>query len=67
MLAVSLVFLVFCYFTNERRSAVRFKKEHPVLTVLLVVSGSYFLSYMLGALLVFLVGILAPFCGKSLL
>lgn len=44
------------------RSATQFKKNHPVLGVLLIISGGYFLVYMLGSVLVFLFGILLPIC-----
>lgn len=62
-LVIFLSFLIFCYFTNERYAAAKFKRDHPVLGIVLVLSGGYFVTYMLGAVLVFLFGILLPFSG----
>ncbi|GLV43162.1 Jwa [Carabus blaptoides fortunei] len=61
MLVVVTGFLIFCYVTNERRAASRFKKDHPILGLVLILSGGYFITYMLGSLLVFFFGILLPF------
>lgn len=44
------------------RSATQFKKNHPVLGILLILGGGYFIVYMLGSVLVFLFGILLPIC-----
>lgn len=61
MMVVVTGFLIFCYVTNERRAASRFKKDHPILGIVLILSGGYFITYMLGSLLVFFFGILLPF------
>lgn len=65
ILVVFTAFLIFCYVTNERRAASQFKKNHPILGVILILCGGYFITYMLGSLLVFFFGILLPFSGKT--
>jgi len=59
-LVTGIIFLVFCYVTNERASASQFKRKHPIISVLLILTGGYFVTYMLGSLLVFFLGILLP-------
>ncbi|KDR23648.1 PRA1 family protein 3 [Zootermopsis nevadensis] len=60
MLAIGVAFGLFYYLTNARRSATRFKKDHPVISVLIVLGGGYFIVYMLGSVIIFLLGILLP-------
>ncbi|GIY53327.1 PRA1 family protein 3 [Caerostris darwini] len=60
ILAVGAVFGLFCYVTNAKRSATKFKKDHPVISLLVIFSGGYFVVYMLGSVLVFLFGIMLP-------
>ncbi|GFT77851.1 PRA1 family protein 3 [Nephila pilipes] len=60
ILAVGAVFGLFCYVTNSKRSATKFKRDHPVLSLLVIFSGGYFVVYMLGSVLVFLFGIMLP-------
>ncbi|XP_069693017.1 PRA1 family protein 3 isoform X3 [Periplaneta americana] len=60
MLAMSVAFGLFYYLTNAKRSATRFKKDHPIISVLVVLGGGYFIVYMLGSVVVFLFGILLP-------
>ncbi|KAF2883895.1 hypothetical protein ILUMI_22280 [Ignelater luminosus] len=59
-LVTGIIFLVFCYITNERATASQFKRKHPIISVLLILTGGYFVTYMLGSLLVFFLGILLP-------
>nr|CAD7444046.1 unnamed protein product [Timema bartmani]CAD7602417.1 unnamed protein product [Timema genevievae] len=60
MLAVSVAFALFCYFTNAKRSASRFRNNHPYFSMLVVLAGIYFIVYMLGSVIVFIFGILLP-------
>lgn len=60
ILAVGAVFGLFCYVTNSKRSATKFKRDHPVISLLVIFSGGYFVVYMLGSVLVFLFGIMLP-------
>nr|CAD7405106.1 unnamed protein product [Timema cristinae] len=60
MLAVSVAFGLFCYFTNAKRSASRFRNNHPYFSMLVVLAGIYFIVYMLGSVIVFIFGILLP-------
>lgn len=62
-LVTAILFLVFCYITNERVLARHFKRDHPILSILLILTGGYIVTYMVGSLLVFFVGILLPFSG----
>jgi hypothetical protein len=63
ILAMAVAFGLFYYLTNAKRSATRFKKDHPVISVLIVLGGGYFIVYMLGSVIIFLLGILLPFAG----
>nr|CAD7411348.1 unnamed protein product [Timema poppensis] len=60
MLAVFVAFALFCYFTNAKRSASRFRNNHPYFSMLVVLAGIYFIVYMLGSVIVFIFGILLP-------
>ncbi|KAK8397983.1 hypothetical protein O3P69_003704 [Scylla paramamosain] len=60
MTAVGLAFGLFYYMTNSKQPAAEFKKNHPVLSLLAVVLGAYFVVYLLGSVVVFLMGILLP-------
>ncbi|XP_050721862.1 PRA1 family protein 3-like isoform X2 [Eriocheir sinensis] len=60
MTAVGLAFGLFYYLTNNKMPAAQFKKNHPVLSLLGVVLAAYFMVYLLGSVLVFLMGILLP-------
>jgi hypothetical protein len=62
-LAMGVAFGLFYYVTNAKRSATRFKKDHPIFSILVVLGGGYFIVYMLGSVLVFLLGILLPIMG----
>lgn len=59
-LVTGLIFLVFCWITNERATASQFKRKHPIISVLLILTGGYFITYMLGSLLGFFFAILLP-------
>lgn len=60
MAALSVAFFLFYYVTNSKRSATRFKRDHPILSLLVIFSGGYFIVYMFGSVVVFLFGILLP-------
>ena len=64
MTAMGVAFGLFFYVTNSKNSALKFKKDHPVLSVLVIVSAGYFIVFMLGSVLVFLFGIMLPVLGK---
>lgn len=59
-----LIFTLFCYVTNERGNLGQFKKKHPIVSALVVfIIGYFVIVMMMGSLLIFLVGILVPFCA----
>lgn len=60
MIAIGVAFGLFCYFTNAKRSASQFKKNHPIVGVFIILGGGYLIVYLLGSVLVFLFGILLP-------
>lgn len=64
MVAVGLAFSLFYYLTNNKQPAVQFKKDHPLLSLALLVMSVYFIVYLLGSVIVFLLGILLPILGK---
>ncbi|XP_023018516.2 jwa [Leptinotarsa decemlineata] len=59
-LATAVIFMIFVYVTNEKATAARFKRNHPILSVFIIFAGGYFVAYMLQSLLVFFLGILLP-------
>lgn len=60
MIVTGILFGLFIYITSERFAAVQFKKKHPIITIVLVLTGGYFVAYMLKYLIVFLLGIVLP-------
>lgn len=64
MFAMMVILGVFVYVSMEGRAVYRFKKRYPAVGVLFIIIAGCFVTYTLGSLLVFLLGILLPFCGK---
>ncbi|XP_065288439.1 PRA1 family protein 3 isoform X1 [Dermacentor albipictus] len=60
MLAVAVAFGLFYYVTNSKRAATKFKRDHPILSILIILAGGYFIVHVLGSVVVFLFGILLP-------
>lgn len=60
MTAMVLAFGLFYYFTNAKPEADRFKKEHPLLSVGLMLTVGYFFVYVIGGVMVFIFGTLLP-------
>ncbi|XP_069936614.1 PRA1 family protein 3 [Cherax quadricarinatus] len=60
MIAVGLAFGLFYYLTNNKQPAVAFKKDHPIISLIILILGVYFIVYLLGSVVVFLMGILLP-------
>ncbi|XP_076060422.1 PRA1 family protein Jwa isoform X2 [Oratosquilla oratoria] len=60
MMAMGIAFSLFFYLTNNKQPASQFKKDHPVISVVAIIMGGYFIVYLLGSVLVFLFGILLP-------
>ncbi|CAG2217015.1 PRA1 family protein 2-like [Mytilus galloprovincialis] len=58
--AISVAFGVFVYCTNSQFTARRFKQDHPLISVLIVLAVGYLLVYMIGAVIVFMFGIAFP-------
>ncbi|KAJ1519981.1 hypothetical protein ONE63_004213 [Megalurothrips usitatus] len=58
--AMGLAFGVFYYFTNSKPGADQFKKEHPLVSVLIMLTAGYFIVYMIGGIVVFVFGTLLP-------
>lgn len=65
-LVTLVMFAVFFYVTNERAAASQFKRNHPIISVFLILLSGYLITYMMGSLLVFLLGILLPISGKKI-
>ena len=62
--ALAVLFGVFYYITNQKAMASRFRRDHPVLSLTIIFAGGYFITKMLGSVLVFLFGICLPLLGK---
>ncbi|EZA50684.1 hypothetical protein DMN91_003975 [Ooceraea biroi] len=63
MLAMMAILGVFAYVSMEGSMVHNFKKQYPVVGVLFIVFAGCFITYTLGSLVVFLLGILLPFCA----
>lgn len=64
MLAMMAILGTFVYVSMEGSVIHHFKKQYPAVGVLFIIFAGCFITYTLGSLLVFLLGILLPFCGK---
>lgn len=62
-LTTAVLFMIFVYVTNEKAAAAHFKRKHPIVSLLLIIMGAYFVAYMLKSLVVFVLGILLPIAG----
>ncbi|XP_076469636.1 PRA1 family protein 2-like [Babylonia areolata] len=58
--AISVAFGGYVYTTNYQGQARRFKRNHPLFSILIVLAAGYLLVYMFGAVIVFLFGIAFP-------
>lgn len=63
MIAMAVVITMFLYVSTEGRAVHNFKKQYPSIGIAVVILGAAFVTYTLGSLLVFLLGILLPFSG----
>lgn len=63
-LAMMVLLGTFAYVSMEGSTIHNFKRRYPVVGVLFIIFAGCFITYTLGSLLVFLLGILLPFCGK---
>lgn len=64
-LATGLIFAIFVYVTNEKAAAANFKQQHPLISLILIFGSLYFIAHMFQSVLVFFLGILLPFSGKT--
>ncbi|KAK3103359.1 hypothetical protein FSP39_018700 [Pinctada imbricata] len=58
--AISIAFGVFVYCTNSQWSARRFKRNHPLVSVMVILATGYLVVYLIGAVIVFMFGIAFP-------
>lgn len=64
MLAMMAILGTFAYVSMEGSTIHNFKRQYPVVGIFFIIFAGCFITYTLGSLLVFLLGILLPFCGK---
>ncbi|XP_014478633.1 PREDICTED: PRA1 family protein 3 isoform X2 [Dinoponera quadriceps] len=62
MLAMLVILGVFIYVSMEGSTAYNFKKRYPAVGITFIILAGCFLTYTLGSLIVFFLGILLPFC-----
>ena len=62
--AISAAFTGFVYITNNKLEYKRMKRDHPILSIAVIVAAGYLLVYLLGSVMVFLFGIALPLLGK---
>ncbi|CAI9721935.1 Hypothetical predicted protein [Octopus vulgaris] len=58
--AIAAAFGGFVFCTNNQWKSRKFKRDHPIISVLIVLGAGYLLVYMLGAVIVFLLGVAFP-------
>lgn len=64
LLVTSLTFIGFVQFTNNKYEWKRFKSQHPIVSLLAIALVVYFIQRLLGALIVFFMGIALPVLCK---
>jgi len=57
---ICLAFAVFAYATSANNDAVTFKKEHPLISLAVILCAGYFLVYMIGSVIVFFFSMALP-------
>jgi len=57
---ICLAFAVFAYATSSNNDAVTFKKEHPLISLAVILCAGYFLVYMIGSVIVFFFSMALP-------
>lgn len=57
---VTAAILLIIYLTRDRAAVNQFKRKHPLVSVGLILTVGYCITYMLGSLLIFFMGILLP-------
>lgn len=62
MLTMAVILFVFAYVSAKGTSIYQFKKKHPTAGIIFIILAGCFVAYTLGSLIVFLLGILLPFC-----
>ncbi|PVD24481.1 hypothetical protein C0Q70_14964 [Pomacea canaliculata] len=58
--AISVAFGGYVYCTNNQWRARQFKRNHPLVSVIIILAAGYLVVYMLGAVIVFMFGIAFP-------
>ncbi|XP_041347870.1 PRA1 family protein 3-like [Gigantopelta aegis] len=58
--ALAVAFGGYVYGTNNQWKARQFKREHPMVSMVIILAAGYLLVYMLGAVIVFMFGIAFP-------
>jgi hypothetical protein len=66
LFAIGLSCGLFAAASNGGPQVAKFKQEHPVISIITLLFGAYLIIYLLDGILVFLLGILLPFSGKSI-
>lgn len=61
---ICLAFAVFAYATSSNNDAVTFKKEHPLISLAVILCAGYFLVYMVGSVIVFFFSMALPMLRK---
>lgn len=64
LFAICLACGLFVAAGNGGPQIVKFKQDHPVVSIVALLMGAYLIIYLLDGILVFLLGILLPFSGK---
>ncbi len=63
--SVVLAFTVFAYATSKNPEAISFKKNHPIVSLCIIIAAGYFLVSVIGSVVVFLFGFALPMLCMS--
>jgi hypothetical protein len=65
LFAIGVAFGLFSMASNAGPQVIKFKEEHPIVSLFALLIGAYLIVYLLDGIIVFLLGILLPFSGKT--
>ncbi|XP_066995164.1 PRA1 family protein 3 [Anabrus simplex] len=60
MMAITLALVLVYYAFSASESVARMKTQYPVISIILLLIGGYLILYMMGSVIVFLLGVLLP-------
>lgn len=63
VIAIGIGVTIFALASNAGPQVSKFKKDHPLVSLVILLSGCYFIIYLLNGIVVFIFGVLLPISG----